>query len=234
MELKRLCGEGKLSRESQVCAEGTQSWQPLFTVIQAPAGAILAASNQPQLSRIGRTKPCPMCGEQVLTVAKKCKHCGDYLDGSPTRSHTAASDVPELWNPTAAVNWSIIFVPLGAYLHFRNDIKLKRHAEAKQNFIWFCVLLLSPAIHAFISCVMLGDHNSIYKIYFSLFGLVILPLFGWYFGSAKRQINYVNESFGEDYQRKSWVMPLILCSFLWFVTYTVLFGFGILTIFMKL
>ena len=28
------------------------------------------------------TKKCPMCGEQILAIAKKCKHCGEYLDVS--------------------------------------------------------------------------------------------------------------------------------------------------------
>ena len=27
-----------------------------------------------------QTKPCPFCGEEILAIAKKCKHCGEFLD----------------------------------------------------------------------------------------------------------------------------------------------------------
>lgn len=29
------------------------------------------------------TKPCPFCSEEILSVAKKCKHCGSMLDDIP-------------------------------------------------------------------------------------------------------------------------------------------------------
>jgi len=41
-----------------------------------------AAAPQPE------TRDCPFCGEEILAKARKCKHCGEFLDGS---SRTAPS-----------------------------------------------------------------------------------------------------------------------------------------------
>ena len=43
------------------------------------------------MSDAAETKPCPFCAESILAVAKKCKHCGEYLDAEARR---AARPVP--------------------------------------------------------------------------------------------------------------------------------------------
>jgi membrane protein YdbS with pleckstrin-like domain len=35
------------------------------------------------------TKRCPFCGEVILTVAKKCKHCGEFLDRTAPHQEAA-------------------------------------------------------------------------------------------------------------------------------------------------
>jgi eukaryotic-like serine/threonine-protein kinase len=39
-----------------------------------------------------QTKRCPFCGEQILAVAIKCKHCGSMLTEAPTTGPTSISN----------------------------------------------------------------------------------------------------------------------------------------------
>jgi len=36
------------------------------------------------------TRACPYCGEEILLVAKKCKHCGEFVDGDSSNSSKAS------------------------------------------------------------------------------------------------------------------------------------------------
>ncbi len=38
---------------------------------------------------------CPVCGEEILTTAKKCKHCGEWLDKENTSKVTNESNTEE-------------------------------------------------------------------------------------------------------------------------------------------
>jgi Transposase IS116/IS110/IS902 family len=46
------------------------------------------------MSDTQETKACPWCGETILAVAKKCKHCGEYIgvtDPAPEQPKTSGS-----------------------------------------------------------------------------------------------------------------------------------------------
>jgi hypothetical protein len=42
---------------------------------------VLNKTQTPPSTPSGRTRACPFCGEDILTVAIKCKHCGSDLSG---------------------------------------------------------------------------------------------------------------------------------------------------------
>jgi predicted RNA-binding Zn-ribbon protein involved in translation (DUF1610 family) len=122
-ELTSLFATGTLPTTTQICCEGQQTWQPISSVIEtAPArstrDAVTAEIAQSQRSRaslpsastagVSATKPCPMCGEQILATAKKCKHCGEYLDASLRATAKPTKEPPD------ALGVVIMLLPLAS------------------------------------------------------------------------------------------------------------------------
>lgn len=59
-----------------------------------------------------------------------------------TATPAPASRPPALWNPVAAVGWSLLFSPaFGAFLHARNADAMGRADEAKANRVWFYFII---------------------------------------------------------------------------------------------
>jgi TM2 domain-containing membrane protein YozV len=65
------------------------------------------------------TSQCPFCGEEILRIARKCKHCGEFLDpalraaGSSTYvTHTVVHREPK-WSPGVAAVLSLLIPGAG-------------------------------------------------------------------------------------------------------------------------
>ncbi len=56
-------------------------------------------------------KACPYCGESILEVAKKCKHCGEYLDPQLAKGRARPS-----WNPGTAALLNLV-LPGAGYIY---------------------------------------------------------------------------------------------------------------------
>lgn len=111
---------------------------------------------------------------------------------------------PALWNPNAAAMWSLLFSPaFGAFIHARNAEALGRSDEAKANKNWFFSSLVFVVITSFIGIV-----PALSDVPLGAVGVAYLLL--WYFFLAQKQAKYVNETFGRNYQKKSWAKPLLI------------------------
>lgn len=66
-----------------------------FTVEVPLAEADASRIRQPSDSLEREQKPCPFCGELILAVARKCKHCGEFLDAGVTKHRQQDPSTPE-------------------------------------------------------------------------------------------------------------------------------------------
>lgn len=72
----------------------------------------LPEAGPPSPPQSQNTRACPFCGEQILVVAIKCKHCGEFLDG---RNRQAVTPKP---NKTGVVVETEIWKGTPSYLYY--------------------------------------------------------------------------------------------------------------------
>jgi|GEM_PF-2198173 len=61
------------------------------------------------------TKNCPYCGESILYIAKKCKHCGEFLDEA-LKNQREQPSVPQIVQIARQSKSRVIYVLLGLFL----------------------------------------------------------------------------------------------------------------------
>lgn len=63
----------------------------------------------------GATKACPYCGEPIRAVARKCRHCDEYLDEQPRAREQTPDAVERMLLPVGRPPSAIVAGYLGLF-----------------------------------------------------------------------------------------------------------------------
>lgn len=143
---------------------------------------------------------------------------GHNAEQTSSHSSASSSDV-SLWNPNAAVNWSILLgVPLGSFLHARNWREIGDHKQEKKALIWFWATVVVGVIG-----ILVDNGGKVFA------GVWLWSLILWYFISARAQAKYVLETYGSSYRRKGFAKPLLIALACYMGAGIVSFGIDVVT-----
>ena len=109
------------------------------------------------------TKSCPLCGKEILSAAKKCKHCGEMLGANsgmpaisrcsdPAAASSALGDIPTQKQLSARgfTTWAIISVLCGVVAGAFVCIT----GEEVENSIYLLVSTVSSALAIIYDCIL--------------------------------------------------------------------------------
>ena len=60
-------------------------------------------------------KSCPFCAEEVQEEAKKCKHCGEWLDGSKKGKPTPGKQIKSIADDLVSIGYALIVLAFVVY-----------------------------------------------------------------------------------------------------------------------
>ncbi|WP_441373631.1 zinc-ribbon domain-containing protein [Acinetobacter lwoffii] len=177
---------------------------------------------------------CSQCGQSNIENAKFCSSCGSKLENfdesqaafqQPTKNDNELltghkKKQPRLWNPNAAINWSLLLTPVfGSYLQMKNWQEIGSTTEANNAKYWLVGTII------FILFLNLGTPfiwDDPYQLQTYPKSLGILYIIVWYFAFAKSQSDFVKKHLHSNYQKKSWGIPLIIASIILISSFTIL------------
>lgn len=120
--------------------------------------------------------------------------------------------VPLLWNPKAIAIWSFFLTPaLGAWLQALNwrELGNEKAAQISMTVVW--AVVGSSLLLAIITILTGSDWG---------FWVHIVVWAVWFFTMGRKQMDFVNNAVGDDYNRRTWQKPLGLTA-LAFLAYVV-------------
>lgn len=170
---------------------------------------------------------CTNCGVAVEKAALFCATCGKKVP-APTQSVEIEPELPSrprVWNPKAAVAWSVVFTPaFGACLVAANWKAIGRTDEYRLSLVW-----LAASIVVLLSYPILGGmYPEGYSIEVKTRGFGIIYLFVWYFASARAQVRFLSILERAHYETRSWTLPLFAAASAAIVYFFMSFGIGFL------
>ncbi|WP_033132704.1 MULTISPECIES: zinc-ribbon domain-containing protein [Acinetobacter] len=141
---------------------------------------------------------CRNCGHLNIDSSQFCSNCGTKINQQNNKTY--------LWNPSAITNWSILCTPIfGSILYLKNSEALGNKDNIAKSNKWLAISLIVLCLSLFV--IYSDFNNDLQSSISGANGLGLVYLFIWYFFFAKEQINQTKNL---DYQKKSWIIPLIL------------------------
>lgn len=106
-----------------------------------------------------------------------------------------------LWNPQAAVWWSLFLSPVfGSILHMKNWHALGEHEKAGQAMVWSVAMAVVLIVSSLVSM-----QNAALGRLGNMTGLIVMVL--WYIACAREQVAYVDAR--GAYPRRGWGAPVM-------------------------
>lgn len=201
-QFRQMASSGLLAPNDMVLSESTQHW----------VSARAVASLFPQASHQAVSQGAPAGGHIEVNSAPVATN-----QQSIPAPEQPVPQIPELWNPNAAANWSILLTPaFGAYLNAANWRALAKPKRAMANLVWVWITVVFLVIYFGFLLVnyFIATHGVLQNLetldnrVLHLIGPGLL--FGWYFTQGRSQAKYIKESLGNNYVKKGWGLPLLI------------------------